>query len=137
MDFFEIMSLIGSVVLVALVLALTYYGSRWYAKRMGGGGTGKYIKVVDKAVLSQNNAVYIVKAGQQYYLLGAADKTICLLSEMPDFEEQASSEIAVVPPFSTIFRGVMNKAGSPKNKSEPGFRQDSPGAGDKNNGGEL
>lgn len=115
-----VLSLIGSALLIIFVLVLTYYASRWYAKKMGA-GPGKYIQIIDRAVLGQGSAIYIVKVENKYYMLGSADKGVRMLSELPDFEEtpQPGTQQQVIP-FKQIMRDVLTKAGLPGNKRDDG-----------------
>lgn len=113
MDFFDIMSLIGAVVVIIGALVLTYYASRWYAKRMAAGssGGGKYVKIIDRAPLAQGNAVYIIKTAGRYYMLGVADKKVNLLTELPGFEETPEGNEPLVASFSQVMRGVLKSRG--------------------------
>lgn len=115
----DILSMIGSVLVVAGVLALTYYASRWYAKRMGPvHGQGRHIRVVDRASLGQGSAVYIVKAGEKYYLLGAGDKNVSMLSELEGFIEPPQPGADTAVPFRQLFGSIIEKVKNPGNKAD-------------------
>lgn len=116
----EILSMIGSLVLIVLVLVLTYYATRWYARRMGQSGTGKYIKVLDKAMLAAGTSVALVKVGERYYLLGAGDKQVNLLAELADFEELSPADSATAAPFSQVLRGLLQKSRTGGDSGEDG-----------------
>ncbi|MDR2932584.1 MAG: flagellar biosynthetic protein FliO [Oscillospiraceae bacterium] len=120
MGFLDILSLLGSVLLIVAVLVLTYYASRWYARRMGAGGPGKYVGVVDKTALGQGSAVYIVKVGGKYYMLGVGDKSVSMLCELADFEETAQPGAVPDVPFRQVMRGFMDKTGLSKKKEDDG-----------------
>jgi flagellar biogenesis protein FliO len=107
----DIMSLIGALVIIGLALGLTYYGSRWYARRIGSSGVGRYVKIVDRTALSQGSAVYIIKAGSRYHMLGVSDKAVSYLQALPDFEETGNPDAAKAIPFSQVMKGVMGKRG--------------------------
>lgn len=115
-SFLDGMALVGSIVIMVLVIALTYYVSRWYARRMNGAGTGRYLKIVDRASVSPGCSLVVVQAGQSYYLMALSEKNMQLICELPDFEplpEQAAAQ----QPFSKMFRDILNKTakgGSPK-----------------------
>ncbi|MCL2056405.1 MAG: flagellar biosynthetic protein FliO [Oscillospiraceae bacterium] len=109
MGFVDVMSMIGAVVIIALALAATYFASRWYAKRAGVSGAGRYVKVIDKAGLSQGSAVYIVKVDGGYHMLGVSDKAVSYLHELPGFIEDDSPPPGNALSFSQILKGVMGQ----------------------------
>lgn len=105
----DILSMIGSLALIILVLVFTYYATRWYARRMGQSGQGKYMKLIDRTQLGTGACVAIVRIDKKYYLLGVGDKSVRLICELPDFEEDSGPEPAEQPPFSQIFRQMADK----------------------------
>lgn len=105
----EILSMIGSLLLIVLVLVLTYYATRWYARRAGRASSGKYIRIIDRSALGAGASVTIVQVGERYYLLGVGDKSVNMLGELEDFEER--EEAPPVPAsVSQAFRKVLDKA---------------------------
>jgi flagellar biosynthetic protein FliO len=111
MSFFDIMSLVGALVVILAALALLYYASRWYVKRTGGGGGGKYVKIIDRTPLAQGSALCIAKIGGRYYMLGISDKAVTMLGELPDFQEREESAGQTGASFSQIMRGAMGNRG--------------------------
>lgn len=106
----DVLAIIGSLAVVALVLAATYYATRWYARRMGSpGGTGKHIKVLDRAALAAGVSVAIVEVDGRYYLLGIGEKQVNLLCELTDFAPPDDADAATAIPFSQAFRQVLDK----------------------------
>jgi len=87
--FFEILPMLGSLIMVVAILVLTYYATRWYARRAGGAVSSKNIRVIDKVSLSNNTALVIACVCGKYYLLGMTEHGITLLRELEAFEEQA------------------------------------------------
>lgn len=109
MGFWDVMSVVGAFAVIILVLFLTYYASRWYAKRMNAApGSGKYIKFCDRASIGQNSALVIAKIGTRYYLLGISERNMQLICELPDFEPEEEGE---QPPasFGRIFADLLGK----------------------------
>ena len=45
----------------------------------------KYMNVVDKLMLGQNNLLAIVEINSKYYLIGITEKDINILKELDDF----------------------------------------------------
>jgi flagellar protein FliO/FliZ len=123
MGFWDIMRLVGAVFVVVIMLVFTYYGSRWYAKRMGlapGQGAGKYIRVVERAVLAQGSAVCVVKIGEVYYLLGVGDKQVTMLGTLDGFVESEASARDPGVPFSRLLSGLIAKKDPGNNTSDDG-----------------
>jgi flagellar biosynthetic protein FliO len=107
MSFFDVMSLVGAFVVIIAALALLYYVSRWYVRRTGGAGGGKYVKIIDRTPLAQGSSVCIAKIGGRYYLLGVSDKAVTMLGDLPDFHEHAENAGQAGASFSQIMRGAM------------------------------
>lgn len=107
----EVLSLIGSLLLIGLVLVLTYYATRWYARRAGRQTTsGKYIRVLDRSMLGAGAFAVIIEVSGRYYLLAVADKSVTLLRELPDFEETDDPPFADGVPLSRSFRQLLERA---------------------------
>lgn len=80
-DFFSMLfALIGMV----CVILLTYYASKWYAKRMGPIAGGRHIKVVDRLVVSKTGSVLIVDIEGRQYMLGVSDQNVQILMELDE-----------------------------------------------------
>ena len=123
----EIMSAIGSLVVVILVIVLAFVTSRWYARKISGGGFsggGRHIKVIDRIGLGQAASLTIVKVGETYYFVGVSDRNIQLLCELPDYERfiGEASPPGSPEPFAAMLRSFIDKtkAGHPKTKSDEG-----------------
>lgn len=50
----------------------------------------RYLKVVEARMLSQNAAVYVLKAGTRYFLVGSSNAGIATLAELTDDELAAT-----------------------------------------------
>ena len=114
--FYNGMALVGSLVITALVIVLTYFGSRWYAGRMKGGAAGSHIKIVDKVSLGSGCALIVVQAADKFYLLGFSDKSISLICELdsfvPELYENADAQVS----FGQLFDAFIKKT---KGKDAP------------------
>jgi flagellar biosynthetic protein FliO len=107
----DALSMVGSLVLILLVLVLTYYATRWYARRMGSTGMGKHIKVIDKQALNAGTSLAVVEIGGQYYLLGVGDKSVRLLTELSGDFGQLTQEAPqqAAAPFSQVLDQLLGK----------------------------
>jgi len=119
----DVMSAIGSLVIICLVIALTYYVSRWYARRAGVSAGGKYVKVLDRTHLGNTSSLMIIQVGGKYYLLGVSDKNMEMLCELEDFDrhvEESSMSDSAQAPFGQLLRGLMDKSGTRSKKRDDG-----------------
>ena len=115
--FSDAMALIGSLVVMVLVIVFTYYATRWYAGRMGRAISGQYIKIIDKTMIGPGQMLYIVQAGEKYYLLGSGEKTVQLICELVDFAPQPGESPPSDASFPQLFRDFVDRAKTkfPKN----------------------
>ena len=78
------MSMLFALIGTVCVIMLTYYASRWYAKRMGPIAGGKHIKVVDRLVVSKTGSILIIDIEGRQYLMGVSDQSVQILMELDD-----------------------------------------------------
>lgn len=114
MGFWDILSAIGSLVLIVAILVLTYFASRWYARRMGAGGAGRHIRIIDRAPVGARASVAIVRVEDKHYLIGIGDKGVDMLCELPDFAPRLSAEEEKDQSFRRLFSDLMDKARQPR-----------------------
>lgn len=80
-DFFSMLfALIGTV----CIIMLTYFASKWYARRMGPIAGGKHIKVVDRIVVSKTGSILIIDLKGRQYMLGVSDQSVQILKELDE-----------------------------------------------------
>jgi len=80
-DFFSMLfALIGTV----CIIMLTYYASRWYARRMGPIAGGKHIKVIDRLVVSKTGSILIVEIQGEQYVMGVSDQSVQILMRLEE-----------------------------------------------------
>ncbi|HOM43253.1 MAG TPA: flagellar biosynthetic protein FliO [Bacillota bacterium] len=66
----------------AVILAAAYYVTRFLSKRSIKNAGNKNLKILEAAPLGFDKSILLVKAGEQYLLLGSTQKSITLLSEL-------------------------------------------------------
>lgn len=109
MNVWEVLSMAGAFAVIALMLVLTYYASRWYARRMSAApGSGRYIKFCDRVPVGQGSSLAIVQVGGKYYLLGISDKNMQLICELSDFEPEENGP-ETPPSFGRMFSDLLRK----------------------------
>jgi flagellar protein FliO/FliZ len=78
------MSLILALLGTACVLVVTYYASRWYARRMGPAASGKHLKLIDRVPLSKSSSVCIMELSGRQYLMGVSETHVQILKELEE-----------------------------------------------------
>jgi flagellar biosynthetic protein FliO len=120
--FYDGMTLVGSVIVMAAVIALAYYASRWYAGRMTKAVSGRHIKLVERVSLGVGGSAVVLQAGEKYYLLGVSDKNIQLICELEGFEPAPPAESGPQAPFGRLLSGLLSK-GKAENPKDDGTGQ--------------
>jgi flagellar protein FliO/FliZ len=73
-------ALIGTV----CIIMLTYFASKWYARKMGPIAGGRHIKVVDRTVVSKTGSILIIDVQGRQYMLGVSDQNVQILMELEE-----------------------------------------------------
>ena len=80
-DFFSmVFALIGTV----CVIMLTYYASKWYARRMGPIAGGKNIKVADRLAVSKTGSLLIIDIQGKQYLMAVSEQNVQVLMRLDE-----------------------------------------------------
>jgi flagellar biogenesis protein FliO len=121
----DIVTMLGSFILIILVLFAAWYATRWYARRMGPSVGGRNIRVVDRATLANNAAIVIAEICGRYYLFGVSERRISLIQELPDFEEDAppAQNVTFQKLFEKFTAGKNNGAAKEKDVENDGEPQ--------------
>ena len=91
------------------VIILTYYASKWYAREMGPLSGGKYIKIVDRQMLSKTGSIMIIDVEGIQYLISANEQSIRILRQLKDpipLEQPAGT---AMPSFQSIIKPFLRK----------------------------
>ena len=86
-----------------LVLALTYFTTRWigsYQKKQMSYGA---VKIIESYRLSSNKVLNIVKAGNKCFLIAVCKDTVTLLGEVNEETLELESTTDVSESFGTVF----------------------------------
>ena len=106
----DLLPILGSLIMIVLILLFTYWATRWYARRMGPSLSGRNIRIVDRAALSNSASLVIARVCGKYYLLGVGEKGVTLLRELEDFEEQPAAASSQLD-FAKLLGRLMAKPG--------------------------
>jgi flagellar biosynthetic protein FliO len=79
------------ILVLAVVFYLTWYVTRFIAKRSGGKAAGRFMRVVDRLNISNDKYILLVKVGAQYCVVGVTGHEMSLLKTL-DAEESAAYE---------------------------------------------
>jgi len=80
----DIFSMLFALIGTVCVIMLTYFASKWYAKKMGPIAGGKHIKVVDRLVVSKTGSILIVDIEGRQYMMGISDQNVQILMELDE-----------------------------------------------------
>lgn len=78
----DIFSMFFALAGTVCVILLTYYASKWYARRMGPIAGGRHIKVVDRLVVSKSGSILIIDIDGTQYMVGVTDNNVQIMKEM-------------------------------------------------------
>ena len=108
----EIFSMILALIGTVCVLIMTYYASRWYAKKMGPIAGGKYIKIIDRVTLGKGGAVILVELQGKQFMMGVSDQNVQILKELDEKIEPAIEQGAGKESFQSILTSLNKWKGS-------------------------
>lgn len=106
----EILSIIGTVVLMFAVFAAAYCASKLmgkhYQPHFGG---SKHIAVIDRAIVGKDSALLLVRAGEKVFLIGSTPGRLTLLNEMHigQFTNDSPQKEPVPMDFISSLRNVI------------------------------
>jgi flagellar biogenesis protein FliO len=105
----DVLSMIFAFLGVALVIGLTYYASKWYARRMGPLSSGKHIKVVERLQVSRTGAVIIIEVNGEQYMVGASDQSVQLMTKLEEPIPIPQTPKASDGGFAELVKSVVDK----------------------------
>ena len=104
--------LIFQVLIFVAVAIAAYFTAKYISRRSMGSAKSRHMRVADRLPLSRDKAVYLIKVGDEYYLLGATSHKMSVLGKpkIEDDEDAGSGK------HGSTFAAFMAKAA---NKKEP------------------
>jgi flagellar protein FliO/FliZ len=95
-----------STIAVVAILVITFYASKIITKKYSAKTGGKYIKIIDRAVLGQDKYIALVDICGKKCLISVCNNQINLLKDLEAIELE---EIKTDPPqsFTEIFNGLI------------------------------
>lgn len=115
-----LMQIIGSLLLIVLVLVLTYYVSRWYARRVGSSGSGNNLKILEKVSVGQGSMLVILGVGERRYLVGVSDKNMQLICELDPDSLSLETPGPLPAQFGKLFQEFLARSKKSADKPDDG-----------------
>lgn len=112
----NILQLLGMVIVFVLVLAATYYVTKWIAKSGAIQSASKNIKVVETFKIAPNKYVQIIQLGDRYYSIGVTKDHITFLTALEEEQLDLQKLDAASPDVS--FMEIMGKVVSKVKKRD-------------------
>lgn len=103
----NILQLLGMIVVFVLVLAATYYATKWIARSGAVQPHSKNIKVIETFKIAPNKYIQIVQLGSRYYAIGVTKENIAFLSALD--EEQLDLQEPDATLQNASFLDVMSR----------------------------
>lgn len=75
-----LLGLFTFIIFFAAILFLAYVSTKFLGSKMSRGMKGKHLKVVDTIVLGFDRQIYLIKAGEQLFLVSSSNKNINFLT---------------------------------------------------------
>jgi flagellar protein FliO/FliZ len=91
------------------VIVLTYYASKWYARKMGPLSGGKHIKVIDRQMIGKTGSILIIDVEGVQYLVGANEQSIRILRQLKDPIPVQSAASGTKPSFRAMIKPFLHK----------------------------
>ena len=100
-----IVPLIGAI----CVIFLTYYASKWYARKMGSVSGGKHIKIIDRQMVSKTGSIMIIDVEGIQYLISANEQSVRILRQLKEPILVQSPEDSAKSSFQTMLKPFLSK----------------------------
>ncbi len=80
----SVLQLFSVIILFVVVLALTYFVTRWIAKIQGGRSFNTNIEVIETFRITNSKYIQIVRTGNVYLVIGICKDTITMLTQLDE-----------------------------------------------------
>lgn len=116
-DVLEIFSYLIPLAGAVCVIILTYYASKWYARKMGPFAGGKHIRVLDRQAVGKTASVMIIDVQGTQYLVGVSEQSICVLKELDEPIPLQAATAPGRPDFQSALKSFLRKSGDHEQRS--------------------
>jgi flagellar protein FliO/FliZ len=91
------------------VIVLTYYASKWYARKMGPLSGGKHIKIIDRQMLGKTGSIMIIDVAGVQYLISANEQSIRILRQLKEPIPVQEPTVGARPSFQAMIKPFLRK----------------------------
>lgn len=112
----NILQLLATILIFVLVLAATYYATRWIAKSGVVQSHSRNIRVIETFKIAPNKYIQIIQLGTKYYSIGVTKDHISFLTPLE--EEQLELQEMDAEIQNASFKDVMGKVTSMLKKKD-------------------
>ena len=116
-DILEIFSYLIPLAGAVCVIILTYYASKWYARKMGPLSSGKHIRVIDRQTVGKTASLLIIDVQGNQYLIGVSEQSVCVLKEMDEPIQLQPVAASARPDFQSMLKSFLRKGGDHEQRS--------------------
>ena len=114
----NILQLIATLFVFVLVLALTYFVTKWIAKSGAMQSRAKNIKVIETYKIAPSKYIQIIQIGKKQYAIGVTKEQITFLSELEEDQLKIPEDFGNIV-GDTSFKEVMkNMLSNVKNRDD-------------------
>ena len=107
----SIIKLIGLIILCALIIAASYFTTKFVGKRQMGGRQDTNFKSIDIYRVSPNKYLQIVEVGERYFCIAVAKDTITVLGELSKEDIKNFPPAPVEKSFKETMSEIINRKG--------------------------
>ena len=100
--------IVDLLIFVAVVIA-AYFTAKYISQRSMKAARSRHMRVTDRLPLSRDKTVYLVKVGDEYYLLGATNQQINVLGKPEIEEEEDAGNAKHGPSFAAFMAKAAHK----------------------------
>lgn len=104
------MQLLATIVIFVVVLAVTYYATKWIARSGAIQPYTKNIEVIETFKIAPNKYIQIIKLGNKYYSIGVSKENITFLTPLEEDQLDLQGREGMAQNIS--FKDVMGKVAS-------------------------
>ncbi len=115
-SFFQMLTLLF---IFVVVLALTYFTTRFIAGYQKGKGLERNIEVIETYKVTSNKYIQIIRTGDKYFAVGIGKDEIHMLTEIdPEQLHHANEATAATPGFKEFFNKAKHLRENNNNDEE-------------------
>lgn len=119
----ELVSLAWRLALVAVIIAVSIAGLRWWGKKTAGPkSTTGFLRVVDTLAISNGRSIHLVALGDRVIAVGATAQQLSLLNELSDDEAARVRDMTAQDPTQPIATFAAELFQSMRGMQRPGTR---------------